>query len=133
MSTEEWRLQVSYKLPTGDLINVRANTADELSVNLESIGDYATQIAAVQSKLVGAFVVLPLSTSGSTTDTTHQQSSPAVSASVASVTPTGHVCKHGERKYVSGNGAKGPWAMWACPTAKGATDKCDPDWIKLGS
>jgi hypothetical protein len=41
---EDWKLQVNYKTQTGDLINVRANTGDELSVLLESLGDYATQI-----------------------------------------------------------------------------------------
>jgi hypothetical protein len=35
---EEWKLQVNYKLATGDLINIRANSADELSVLLESLG-----------------------------------------------------------------------------------------------
>jgi hypothetical protein len=29
---EDWKLQVSYKTSFGDLINIRANTADELSV-----------------------------------------------------------------------------------------------------
>ena len=36
---EEWKLQVSYKTGSGDMINIRANTADELSVLLEGIGD----------------------------------------------------------------------------------------------
>ena len=48
MSTEDWKLQVSYKTPGGDMINIRANTADELSVLLEGIGDYSPQIAAVR-------------------------------------------------------------------------------------
>jgi len=39
---EDWKLQVSYKTGTGDLINVRANTADELSVLLEGIGHGST-------------------------------------------------------------------------------------------
>ncbi len=45
MAIEDWKLQVSYKSPNGDLINVRANTSDELSVLLEGVSDYATQIA----------------------------------------------------------------------------------------
>ena len=31
MGNDDWKLQVSYKTPSGDLINVRASTADELS------------------------------------------------------------------------------------------------------
>ncbi len=46
---EEWKLQVSYKTPNGDMINIRANTADELSVLLEGIGDYST-VGTVFSK-----------------------------------------------------------------------------------
>jgi len=42
---EDWKLQVSYKTGTGDLINVRANTADELSVLLEGIGDFAQHVS----------------------------------------------------------------------------------------
>ncbi len=41
MANEDWKLQVSYKTPSGDMINVRANTADELSVLLEGVGDLA--------------------------------------------------------------------------------------------
>jgi hypothetical protein len=63
MSTEDWKLQVSYKVGSGDMINIRANTADELSVLLENIGDYATQIAATQRQLATAVTVSPLSTS----------------------------------------------------------------------
>lgn len=124
---EEWKLQVSYKTPTGDMINVRANTADELSVLLEGIGDYATQIAAVQKLIVGASNVAPLSTQGSTQGTKPQQSSvptQAVAPSSTSVAPT---CKHGPRKYKSGVSSKtgNPYAMWVCTMPQGA-DQCKP-------
>ena len=66
---EEWKLQVSYKTPAGDMINVRANTADELSVLLEGVGDYSTQVAAVQRLVVGAYNAAPLGTTPSTQGT----------------------------------------------------------------
>jgi hypothetical protein len=66
---EEWKLQVSYKTGPGDMINIRANTADELSVLLEGVGDYATQIAATNKLLAGAYNVAPLSTPSTTTST----------------------------------------------------------------
>jgi len=123
--SEEWKLQVSYKLPTGDLINIRANTADELSVNLESVGDYATQIAAVQGKLAGAFATLPLSTSSSTSSTTPTYSSPPTQAGPPS--GTGPTCIHGPRKHKSGVSAKTgqPYSMWVCPLPQGP-DQCRP-------
>lgn len=135
MSTEEWRLQVSFKTPAGTLINVRAATGAELGILLGDVteAELATQVSSIENMMGVAHTLAPLGTTPSTPNPTPQQSSQVVSAPVASPTPVGHMCKHGERKYVSGNGAKGPWAMWACPTPKGATDKCDPDWIKLGS
>lgn len=82
---EDYKLQVSYKVgPAGDMINVRANTADELSVLLEGVGDYAPQIAAVRGLLQGAYVTLPLATSPSTPNTAPSTSSAPTQASPAS-------------------------------------------------
>ena len=72
---EEWKLQVSYKTPSGDMINVRANTADELSILLEGVGDYSTQIASVGKLVVGASNAAPLSTPSTTTSTKQAPSS----------------------------------------------------------
>jgi hypothetical protein len=130
---EDWKLQVSYKTPAGDMINVRAQTADELSVLLESMGDYSTQIAAVQRLVVGAYGVAPLSTSTSTGSTTPPPSStpPQAQAPSAMGAPTpvqgGPTCQHGPRKYKSGISSKtgNPYAMWVCPMPQGA-DQCKP-------
>jgi hypothetical protein len=123
---EEWKLQVSYKTPNGDMINIRANTADELSVLLEGIGDYSTQIASVGKLVVGASNSAPLSTPNTTTGTRPLQSStpPQASAPSATSAPT---CQHGARKYKSGISSKtgNPYAMWVCPMPQGA-DQCKP-------
>ncbi len=39
-------------------------------------------------------------------------------------------CEHGERKYVTGTSAKGPWFAYMCPTPKGTPGQCPPEWIK---
>jgi hypothetical protein len=130
---EDWKLQVSYKTPAGDMINVRAQTADELSVLLESMGDYSTQIAAVQRLVVGAYGVAPLATSPSTQSTPPPVSSapPQAQAPSAMGAPTpvqgGPTCQHGPRKYKSGISSKtgNPYAMWVCPMPQGA-DQCKP-------
>ena len=123
---EDWKLQVSYKTGTGDLINVRANTADELSVLLEGIGDFATQIAAVQKLVVGAAVTAPLSTPSTTPSTEPQRSSAPPQATPPSG-GAGPTCQHGARKYKSGISSKtgNPYAMWVCPMPQGA-DQCKP-------
>ena len=128
---EEWKLQVNYKLATGDLINIRANSGDELSVLLESIGDYATQIHATQKLLSQAGTLAPLSTTDSTTGTTPPPYSAAPQASTppSSSAPVqgGPTCQHGPRKYKSGISSKtgNPYAMWVCPMPQGA-EQCKP-------
>ena len=133
---EDWKLQVSYKLNTGDLINIRANTADELSVLLEGIGDFSTQIAAVQRLVTGAYNVAPLGTASTTVDTVPQAYSapPQAQAAYATAppmsqpgTPPGPVCVHGARKHKSGISSKtgNPYSMWVCPLPQGV-DQCKP-------
>ena len=140
MTNEDWKLQVSIKSPNGDLINVRANSADELSVLLEGIGDYSTQISAVSKKIAGAYTVAPLSTPSSTASTTQpgfltqtQADNPFGGAPVqtpppASAQPTTPTCVHGARIFrqgVSKTTGK-PYAFWACPTPQGTPDQCKP-------
>ena len=129
---EDWKLQVNYKLATGDLINIRANSADELSVLLEGIGDYATQIHATQKLLSQAGTLAPLSTAPITTGTMPPQSSTPPQAQVpsgmgAAPAQGGPTCQHGPRKYKSGISSKtgNPYAMWVCPMPQGA-DQCKP-------
>ena len=125
MTTENWKLQVSIKTPVGDLINIRANTADELSVLLEGIADYSSQIAATQKLVTGAYNASPLGTTTSTADTTPSGFSAPTQASAPSSTPT---CVHGGRIFrqgVSKTTGK-PYAFWACPTPQGTPDQCKP-------
>lgn len=127
MNTEEWKLQVSYKTPTGDMINVRAKTSDELSVLLEGVGDYATQIASVQKLLVGAYNVAPLSVPVSTPPATAYSSPKPETQHTGQpmiATPT---CPHGPRTHKSGISSKtgNPYSMWVCSLPQG-TDQCKP-------
>ncbi|MGN9782815.1 hypothetical protein ACTMTF_15385 [Nonomuraea sp. ZG12] len=40
-------------------------------------------------------------------------------------------CAHGDMKYITGNGAKGPWAGHFCPLEKGNPDQCKPVFVKM--
>jgi hypothetical protein len=129
MAMEDWKLQVSYKTPTGDLINIRAQTAEELSVMLEGVSDYSTQIAATGKLIQGAYTASPLGTTGSTagtvqtpTSTTVPQSAPSATAGLS--TPT---CIHGPRTHRSGvsKTTGKPYAFWSCPLPQGP-EQCKP-------
>jgi hypothetical protein len=128
MSEENWKLQVSVKAPSGDLINIRAQTPDELSVLLEGISDFSAQIAATHKMIVGAYNVAPLGTTISTADTPPWATSAPVQTSVPSATNlSSPTCVHGPRKFKSGVSPRtgNPYAMWVCPQPQGA-DQCKP-------
>ena len=131
MSTEDWKLQVSVKAPNGDLINIRANTSDELSVLLEGISDYSTQIAATSKMIIGAYTAAPLVTTPSTADTPVWATSAPAPIAAPSATPaatTTPTCVHGPRIFRSGTSSKTgqPYAFWACPTPQGTPNQCKP-------
>jgi hypothetical protein len=131
MSTEDWKLQVSVKAPNGDLINIRANTSDELSVLLEGISDYSTQIAATSKMIIGAYTAAPLVTTPSTPDTPVWATSAPAPIAAPSATPaatTTPTCVHGPRIFRSGTSSKTgqPYAFWACPTPQGTPNQCKP-------
>lgn len=140
MANEDWKLQVSYTVPNGPMINVRANTGDELSVLLEGIGDYSVQIASVQALIKAAFVALPLATTASTVDTPPWESfgatqaapafagAPAATPPAQSGLPTTPTCHHGARIFRQGvsKSTGKPYAFWACPTPQGTPDQCKP-------
>jgi hypothetical protein len=128
MSEENWKLQVSVKSPNGDLINIRAASADELSVLLEGISDYSTQIAATSKMIAGAYNVAPLATTTSTVDTPPwATSAPAPQAAPSATGLSSPTCVHGSRKFLSGISKKNgkPYSMWVCPQPQGA-EQCAP-------
>ena len=128
MANEDWKLQVSYKTPSGDLINIRAQTAEELSVMLEGVSDYSTQIAATGKLIQGAYTTAPLGTTGSTAGTMQMPTSTTAPQSAPSATGlSSPTCVHGNRKFLSGVSKKNgkQYAMWVCPQPQGM-EQCAP-------
>ena len=132
MASEDYKLQVSIRstmASNADMINIRANTVEELSVLLEGISDYSTQIAATARMITGAYTVSPLATTTSTVDnppwatSAPDQTPPPSNGGLSSPT-----CIHGPRIFRSGTSNKTgkPYAFWACPTPQGTPDQCKP-------
>lgn len=135
MANEDWKVQWSFKSPTGDLINVRANSVEELSVLLEGIAEVSGQAVSTQKVIGAAYNAAPLSTAPSAADTPPWATSPTTPPAAAfggapvatppqSSAPT---CIHGARKHLSGVSKKNgkPYSMWVCPQPQGA-DQCSP-------
>lgn len=132
---DDWKVQWSFKSPTGDLINVRANSVEELSVLLEGIAEVSGQAVSTQKVIGAAYNAAPLSTQPSATDTPPWATSPttppqAPYATAPTATPpqsSAPTCIHGPRKHMSGVSKKTgkPYSMWVCTQPQGA-DQCSP-------
>lgn len=135
MANEDWKVQWSFKSPTGDLINVRANSVEELSVLLEGIAEVSGQAVSTQKVIGAAYNAAPLSTPPSAVDTPPWATSSTVQTQVAygtapTATPpqqSAPTCIHGARKHMSGISKKTgkPYSMWVCTQPQGA-DQCSP-------
>jgi hypothetical protein len=124
MATEGTKFHVNFKTADGTLINLYAATVTELETGLADLAMNSMNIKTTAAEL------------GSTQP---RAAAPApTTASVAQafnatpVAPAGgaQTCAHGEMVYKTGTSTKGPWKGYMCPTPKGATDKCDPIFIR---
>lgn len=135
---EDWAIQISPKV--GDvLINIRATDPTHLAFLLDSItedlaGKIAGTIGILQAAGNVASVAAPAAqqppqsqawgrTSGSAPTNTGGQDSASTPGNSA---PT---CQHGTKVYKTGNGRKGQWKAWMCPSPKGTPDQCPPEWL----
>lgn len=135
-------LQVNFKTAGDSLINVYAATPEQFDAALDFLATRIGKIAEVESSAKGAAVL------AQAMQVTEVQQAPPPAAPAPPTSggwgapapaqqtygqPTVPVCVHGVRKAVKGNGAKGEWRAYMCPTPKGTPNQCDPVWLKQGS
>lgn len=129
-TNDSYKLQVSLKTPSGGLINIPADTAEELAAGLQSIRDAASDILATEQILKGVSVVTEAFASATTAPTVPAAVAapayepPPFSPQTASGGPP--TCPHGVRVERSGVGNRGEWRAYMCPTPKGTPDQCSP-------
>ena len=142
---------VNVKTKLGTIFTVRADTATELNQNIKDVllQGVNDSVGALEEFFIG----------GSSVPITVQSAAPATSNPVDTVVsalggtvisapaPTyapapvavpeqgnnsvAPPCVHGTRTFVQAAPGSGKtWKAWMCPQPKGATDKCDPQWIK---
>jgi hypothetical protein len=131
----EKNVTVTVKTKLGSLVTLRADEPQEFADRVDAaasagfgfavtafeglINENAATPAAIDeiAKALGATVI-------------------AAPAPLVPVPPSGDVfsptCKHGVKKHKAGQGAKGPWQAWMCPSPKGTADQCQPQWIRQG-
>lgn len=128
----------------GDLFTVRGDTYDQFLANLTSASqvsgvmvlvdalegrgaaDMAVAVTAVQAAFPGATTV------GADPFGNWTSNAPAapVAPPVAPVSVGDKTCKHGVMVKRTGNGAKGEWRAFFCPTPKGTPDQCSAEFAQ---
>lgn len=132
--SDNYNIQISPVLPDGTMVNVRASDPGQFSSLLDFLEAQSARIVGVVQtlKTVGQVPALAQMTS-TVQDVTPAQPAvqgwgqPAPPAQPAPAPNQGPVptCQHGPRKHRSGEGKKGPWQAWFCPTPKGTPGQCD--------
>lgn len=136
MPADDVKLQVNYKTPAGDLINLYAGDEDEMADLLEAFGRLSGKVAEIGALLRtagGASAALattqPLAVLPPTKLFPAQ--APAPEAGGFNTSPT---CGHGKpmKLKTSKPGASRQWSAWFCDTPQGTPDQCKPIDAKTG-
>lgn len=120
--------QANFKLADGTLINIYAADAASFEAQLGSVQDLSSLIHSVSESLGHAVPgavkrAFPGATPVSSFD--DRANPPAGQA------PTGTpACKHGPMVFREGVSQRGPWRAWMCSAPKGATDKCEANFLR---
>jgi hypothetical protein len=129
---------VNVKTTLGTIITVRADTADELAENITAMATSGLNdhVGALEELFLGAKAQVSSAVNTvvealGATIVGEQKFSPKAppSAPVAG----GKTCVHGAMVRRTGNGAKGEWRGFFCPTPKGTEGQCSPAFVNRGS
>jgi hypothetical protein len=132
---ETTKFQANFKLADGTLVNIYADNAADFESQLTVLQDTTALIHSVSQSL-GSAGPNPTFQRRSNYSKPAVTSSPeiadAAAARPAPVVVEGQTpqCKHGNMVFREGVSARGPWKGWMCSAVKGATDKCDPIFIR---
>lgn len=148
MSEKNYVVNVKTKL--GTIFTVRGDSAAELNSNIKDVVENGSNefVAALEELLLGtAPSPAVVQTAPATTNpvdvvvaavggTVISAPAPTYAPAPVAVPEQGNntvapPCAHGTRTFVQAAPGSGKtWKAWMCPQPKGATDKCDPQWIK---
>lgn len=132
-------VQSNFKSPLGALHNAYGHDEQSYDLALAILEDRVARLAALEQQLQGAGQVaksIPLAPAAVQPPAVPAAAPdwgapppPAASFQQAAIPQ----CQHGPRTPRSGNGAKGPWRAYMCPTPKGTPGQCEPDWVRRGT
>lgn len=126
----------------GDLFTVRGDTFVEFVTHLSETSGVSTvnnllnllngltpqeqvAVATIQAAVPATVVAPQIPQQAPFAPVPPPQAAPIVAGSTS--------CIHGAMSAKKGNGAKGEWRGWFCPTPKGTPDQCKPQFVQKGS
>ena len=133
--SDSFKIQQNVKVGN-DLINLRADNPDEF----KSIAEWTVANAALFVNVQAALAAVPAALAGNVTKTEvvndapqqgswsqpQQQAAPSWSQPAQQ----GPACKHGPMVARSGNKNGKSWSGFFCPTPRGTSDQCPPQFAK---
>lgn len=129
-------LQISSKMSDGRIFVVGGEGIDAFEQNLKAIvgPEKAQDILGEMAKsLAGAGDVVQAVNNirqGFPDATVDHTAHPVANPQGAQMAPTSRSCHHGVMTKRKGEGAKGPWKAFMCPSPKGTPDQCDPVFLR---
>jgi hypothetical protein len=133
----EKNVTVTVKTKIGSLVTLRGDEPQEFvdRVDAAASAGFGIAVSAFEGLIAEATTPLAIDEVAKALGAT-VIAGPAPLAPVPPSAPTSDVfsptCKHGVKKHKTGNGAKGEWQAWMCPSPKGTADQCQPQWIRKG-
>lgn len=118
-----------------DLSRAVADLSDELLQNLAEVQATYQAVMNASALVTGGAATTPpaaAAPSGGSTYGRQKQYATTGGSGGASGLQPGEVpapCHHGERVHRQGNGARGPWEGYFCPSPKGTPDQCKPLFV----
>lgn len=128
------RLQVNFKTPRGTLINLYADTPEQLDAELDAVTERIGTIRDLEDSF-GAAAALPQGSVQVPPTAPAWGGGASAPAAAPTAAPQGPdagaapACPHGTRTFKTGQGKRGPWSAWMCPAPKGTPGQCDPQWL----
>jgi hypothetical protein len=133
---ESTKFQANFKTASGALYNVYASSTEEFISALNDMGDLVAVITSVEQALATGQAIaqhIPLAPASQQVATVQAPAPVQVQQPVqdaSSAAPSAPMCRHGAMEWKTGNKNGKEWRAWMCSAAKGAPDKCDPQWVR---
>jgi len=130
------KFQANFKTASGALYNVYASSTEEFISALNDMGDLVAVITSVEQALAtGQTIAQHISLAPASQQAAPVQAPAPVQVQqpvqdASSAAPSTPMCRHGAMEWKTGNKNGKEWRAWMCSAAKGAPDKCDPQWVR---